>query len=89
MHLRVVLGWSWAQIALELSRTESGVKSRFKYETHSREVKAPSVPFVREPTPAEVLLEQAKRLTAPFRSHAAAAFGDPPFGFSALDRRTA
>lgn len=89
MHLRTGLGWGWAEIASELGRTESGVKSKFKYEQHSRECRVPSVPFVREPTPVEVLREQARRMTAPFRSQAAAAFGDPPFGFSALDRRTA
>lgn len=87
MRLRLDLGWSWAEIALELGRTESGVKSRFKYEQHSREVKAPSVPFVREPVPDSVLADQARRLTAGARDLAGSVFGDPPRGFSALDRR--
>ena len=89
MHLRFVLGWGWGQIAVELGRTESSVKSRFKYEQHSRDVKAPSVPFVREPIPDGVLREQARRLTATARDLAGAVFGDPPRGFSALDRRVA
>lgn len=89
MHLRTVLGRGWPEIAIELRRTESGVKSKFKYELHQREVRAPSVPFIREPVPAEVLIEQAKRLTASARDLAGAIFGDPPRGFSALDRRTA
>jgi hypothetical protein len=87
MRLRVVEGRDWAEIALALGRTESGVKSKFKYEKFAREIKAPSVPFQREPVPDGVLREQAKRLAASFRSQAGAAFGDPPFGFSALDRR--
>ncbi len=89
MHLRLVLGWGWAEIAVELGRTESGVKSKFKYESHERSVRAPSVPFVREPVPESVLVEQARRLTASARDLAGAVFGDPPRGFSALDRRTA
>jgi len=89
MHLRLVEGRSWDEIATALGRTESGVKSKFKYQLHQREVKAPAVPFVREPVPSEVLLEQAKRLTATARDLAGSVFGDPPRGFSALDRRTA
>lgn len=89
MRLRVHLGWGWAEIAVELGRTESGVKSKFKYELHQREVRAPSVPFVREPVPDSVLVEQARRLTASARDLAGAVFGDPPRGFSALDRRLA
>jgi hypothetical protein len=88
MHMRVQLGWSWGQIALELSRTESSVKSRFKYETHSREVKAPSVPFVREPVPDSVLKEQARRVVAwGERSLTAAVFGDPPPGWDPRARK--
>jgi hypothetical protein len=86
-RLRLELGWGWAEIACELGRTESGVKSKFKYEQHNREVRAPSVPFVREPVPESVLAEQARRLSAPFRDLAGAVFSDPPVGFSALDRR--
>lgn len=88
-HLRLVLGWSWAEIAGELGRTESGVKSKLKYEQASRAIKSPSVPFVREPVPCEVLAEQARRVCAGARDLAGAVFGDPPRGFSALDRRTA
>lgn len=88
MRLRVVLGWSWGLIALELGRTESGVKSKFKYESHFREVKAPSVPFVREPIPDTVLREQARRVVAwGERSLTAAVFGDPPAGWDARSRK--
>lgn len=88
MHMRLMLGWGWGQIALELGRTESSVKSRFKYETHSREVKAPSVPFVREPVPDSVLKEQARRVVAwGERSLTAAILGDPAPQFSALGQR--
>lgn len=86
--LRQVEGRDWGEIALALGRTESGVKSRFKYEIHSRAVKARSVPFVREPIPASVLAEHGRRLAAPFRDLAGAVFGDPPFGYSALDSRS-
>lgn len=89
MRLRLALGWSWDDIAADLGRTESGVKSKFKYEQHSREVRAPSVPFVREPVPDCVMLDRARRLSAPFRDLAGAVFGDPPWGHSALDRRSA
>jgi hypothetical protein len=85
--LRQVEGRDWGEIALALGRTESGVKSKYKYELHSRECRAPSVPYVREPVPSEVLAEQARRLTAWYRSQAGALFGDPPVGCSALDRR--
>lgn len=87
MRLRLNVGLDWSEIALELGRTESGVKSKFKYVSYLREVKAPSVPFVREPIPAGVLAEQARRLAAPARDLAGAIFRDPPKGFSALDRR--
>lgn len=86
-RLRQVEGRDWSEIARELGRTESGVKSKYKYELHSRDVRAPSVPFQREPVPELVLSEQARRLCAPYRSQASAFCGDPPFGFSALDRR--
>lgn len=88
MRLRSHLGWGWAEIAAKLGRTESSVKSRFKYETHSREVKAPSVPFVREPVPDSVLKEQAKRIVAwGERSLTAAMMGDPPPGWDARARK--
>lgn len=88
MHMRTILGWGWAEIASDLGRTESSVKSRFKYEQHSREVRAPSVPFVREPVPCEVLAEQARRVVAwGERSLTASLMGDPAPQFSALAGR--
>jgi hypothetical protein len=90
LRLRLELGWGWAEIACELGRTESGVKSKFKYEMHSREVRAPSLPFIREPVPESVLAEQARRIVAwGERSLTAAVFGDPPAQYSGLaSRRT-
>jgi hypothetical protein len=88
-RLRQVVGLSWAEIAEELGRTESGVKSKFKYQQHERMVQAPSVPFIREPVPERVLAEQARRLAAPPQDLVGWTQGDPPKGFSALDRRSA
>jgi hypothetical protein len=88
-QLRTQLGWDWAAIAVELGRTESGVKSKFKAVVHQRACTTPSLPGEREPIPEHVLAEQAKRLVARARDLAGAVFGDPPVGFSALDRRSA
>jgi hypothetical protein len=89
MHLRTQLGWDFSAIAIELGRTESGVKSKYKYVLNDRLIKAPALPGVRDPVPQQVLAEQARRLTAPARDLTGAVFGDPPSGWSALDRRTA
>lgn len=90
MRLRLNVGLDWSEIALELGRTESGVKSKFKYVSYERETKAPSIPFVREPIPASVLAEQAKRVVAwGQRSLTGSLMGDPPEQFSALARRIA
>lgn len=87
MRLRSELGLCWAEIAAKLRRTESGVKSRFKYEQHSREVRTPSVPFIREPVPDSVLKEQARRVVAwGERSLTAALMGDPAPQYSSLHR---
>lgn len=86
-HLRLELGWDWPRVARALGRTESGVKSKLKYELFRRSVQRPAVPFEREPVPESVLAEQAKRIVAPFRDLAGAVFGDPPVGCSMLDRR--
>jgi hypothetical protein len=87
-HLRSVLGWSWAEIALDMGRTESGVKSKFKYVLNDRIMKSPSVPFVREPVPDQVLREQARRVVAwGERSLTAAICGDPPAGWDARSRK--
>jgi Myb-like DNA-binding domain len=88
MRLRLTEGRSWDEIARALGRTESGVKSKYKYETHSREVRMPSVPFVREAVPDSVLKEQARRVVAwGERSLTAAVFGDPPPGWDARSRK--
>lgn len=89
MHLRLELGWGWPEIALELGRTESGVKSKLKYEQFSKEVRSPSIPFVREPIPKTVLAEQSQRIIAwGERSLTASLMGDPPVKFSALGKRS-
>lgn len=85
-HLRNVLGRDWSEIAIDLGRTESGVKSKFKYATYERETKQPSVPFVREPVPDTVLVDRAKRLGSAARDLTASILGDPIPGWSALER---
>jgi hypothetical protein len=87
LRLRLQEGRDWSEISIRLGRSESAVKSKFKYVQHDRAAKEPAVPFVREPVPDSVLAEQARRLVAPFRDLAGAVFGDPPVGCSALDRR--
>lgn len=80
-------GLGWPEIAEALGRTESGVRSRFKYANHAACVSGPEKAFQREPVPDSVLAEQARRICAPFRDLAGAVFGDPPIGSSALDQR--
>lgn len=87
-RLRLIEGWDWDAIARELGRTPSGVKSKFKYQQHNQATRAPSVPG-RESVPEGVLKEQARRVVACARDLAGAVFGDPPVGFSALDKRRA
>lgn len=83
--LRQLEGRDWSEIALALGRSESSVKSKYKYEIHSRLTEAPSLPFQREPIPQSVLAEQAKRLVAwGERTLTAAICGDPPIQYSAL-----
>ena len=88
-QLRTQLGWDWAAIAVELGRTESGVKSKFKYVAFQKTVQAPSLPGQRDPIPDSVLNEQAKRMAARPRDLTGWVLGDPPRGFSALDKRSA
>ena len=88
-RLRLEEGLDWSEIALALGRTESGVKSKFKYEQFRQQVAAPDFPEAREPVPESVLREQARRVTAWYRGQVGALCGDPPVGFSALDRRAA
>jgi hypothetical protein len=86
--LRQVEGRDWGEIASLLGRTESGVKSKLKYEIHRQQIRTPSVPYVREPVPEGVLREQARRVVAwGERSLTAALMGDPPPQYSSLARR--
>lgn len=87
-RLRVQLGWDWAAIACDLGRTESGVKSKFKYVLFQKTVASPTLPGQRDPIPDSVLAEQARRVVARARDLAGSVFGDPPIGFSALDKRS-
>jgi hypothetical protein len=89
VNLRRQAGLDWSEIAIRLDRTESGVKSKMKYIQYEaeRSAKQPSVPFEREPIPDSVLIDRARRLAASARDLTASICGDPPRGYSALDRR--
>lgn len=82
------LGHGWPEIAAQLGRTESGVKSKFKYQLHARTCQQPAPE--REPVPPSVLAEQARRVVAwGERSLTAALMGDPAPQYSSLARRAA
>lgn len=82
------LGWGWHAIGRAMGRSHSGVKSKFKYEMNNREIKAPSLPGVRDPVPEGVLAEQARRLAAwSERTLTATICGDPAPEWAALARR--
>jgi hypothetical protein len=87
MRLRLVEGRDWSEIAVILKRSEAAVKSKFKYEQCQPQNLKAAIGG-REPVPANVLAEQTRRIAAwSQRTLTAAAMGDPPPGFSALDRR--
>lgn len=87
-RLRLEEGRDWAEIALALRRTESGVKSKFKYEQFRRQMAAPEPAEAREPVPDGVLREQARRIVAwGERTLTAAICGDPAPGFGAAASR--
>lgn len=87
-RLRVIEGRDWSEIARHFGRSEAAVKSKFKYEQHENKIQRAAEPM-REPVPDSVLAERTRRLTAAARDLAGALLGDPPRGYSALDRRTA
>ena len=64
-RLSQVVGMSWSEITDAMGRTESGVNPNSNT----------SVPFVREPVPAEVLVDHARRLCAGARDLAGAFLG--------------
>lgn len=87
-HLRLRLGWDWSAVALDLGRTESGVKSKFKAVVFARSTATAIRVADRDPIPDSVLNEQARRLCAVARDLTGLVMGDPPRGFSELDKRS-
>jgi hypothetical protein len=80
----------WATIVGHFpGRSHAAVVSKFNYLMAApNRPKLAAIPFVREPTPPEVLADQAKRVAAwAQRSLTASLMGDPPPQFSALARR--
>ena len=88
MRMRLVEGRDWDEIAVELGRSVPAVKSKFKYEAFQQQkLRQVSESVTSDRTvPRDVVAEQVRRLSAPSRDIAGAVFGDPPVGFSALDR---
>jgi hypothetical protein len=78
-------GKQWVQIGREMGRSPSSCSSKFAYECHAsaRDQCLPMV--VHLDIPAEVIADARRRMEAP-RTLSAMFFGDPPQGFSALDR---
>lgn len=76
-----------ANIAKELNRSESSVRKKWEAMEHPfRKVRC-AYPD-RAEAPETALAERDRRINAPYRDLTAAFFGDPPLGYSALDRRT-
>jgi hypothetical protein len=76
---------SWIAIGHELKRSASSCSSKFAYETHASGVREDGIRVDRIDVPADVLADARRRMDAP-RTLSALFFGDPPQGFSALDR---
>lgn len=89
MRLRTIEGRDWAEIASQLKRSEAAVKSKFKYLQSEKLRQEPEAEVTRTNVPKDVLAEQARRLSAMARDLTGSLLGDPPLGFSALDRRSA
>lgn len=95
--------WTEAEVAILLARVSAGVKHqaigaelRRGVESISKKLHTLREPYrvigtaglVPKPVVSEqVLVERDQRYAAPHRSLTAAFFGDPPLGYSALDRR--
>lgn len=80
----------WATIVGSFpGRSHAAVVSKFNYLMAApNRPKGSAIPFVREPVPEQVLVDQAKRAVAwGQRSLTGSLMGDPPPQFSALARR--
>lgn len=85
LRLREVEGLSWDKVAERLKRSQPSVESKYKY-LKSKAARE-GHPDVEARVSPEALRERAKRLHAPPRDLTGAFFGDPPVGYSQLDRR--
>ena len=84
-------GKTYAEIAEALGRGVKGVKSRvakFGHKAHGKPFsgRARGAYYQHKPPPAEALQLRAARRAAPYRDLTAALMGDPPKGYSALDK---
>lgn len=103
LRAMVSAGLTYTDIATAIDRTYAAIKSRVRYINISKEVRdtanakkrarrviktAPHkrVDVIRPTIPDEVIRDAMARAMAP-RSITAHFFGDPPQGFSALERR--
>jgi hypothetical protein len=77
-------GASCADIAVALGRSAAAVETKFEYRGKTR-VNVPIAPLIEGPT--SVVEEQIKRNAAHHRDVTGAICGDPPIGYSALDRK--
>ncbi len=83
-------GKTYAEIAEALGRGVKGVKSRvakFGHKAHGQPFNGwARGEYPHKPPPTEVLQARDVRRTAPYRDLTAALMGDPPKGYSALDK---
>lgn len=90
MRLRDLRRLPWAEIARQIDRTESASRSRYSKIRGGRprvaRVHAEPVPNVRV-TPAQIADRDARMEASWRRSQTQEFFGDPPPGFSCLDRK--
>jgi hypothetical protein len=76
-------GATCADIAVALGRSAAAVEAKFKY-WGKRRVNVPIAHLIERPT--STIEEQIKRNAARHRDLTGAICGDPPIGYSALDR---
>lgn len=78
--------WRWARTSEEQKQDKiKGAMARRRASGVAPSCQLHAVTTVRPPT--ELLMEREYRLSLPCRDLTAALFGDPPPGYSALDRR--
>ena len=90
MLLRDYYSWPFHRIAVRLARSASECKSKHKNMQFNKQHGPTKLVYSRDQKcPDEALAERERRNEARLRMDlTASAFGDPPPGFSALDRRT-